>query len=62
MCTFVIIAMNIKVSFVCIISLLQFVYKQGQLTYADLDIQKGPNRSGNDGYTVEYGQVAETKQ
>ena len=54
--------MNIKVSFVCIISLLQFLYKQGQLTYADLDIQKGPNRSGNDGYAVEYGQVAETKQ
>ena len=54
--------MNIKFSFVCIISLLQFVYKQEQLTYTDLDIQKGPNRSGNDGYAVEYGQVAETKQ
>ena len=56
------IAINIKISFVCIISLLQFVCTQGQLTYADLDIQKGPNRSGNDGYAVEYGLVLETKQ
>ena len=56
------ITMNIKVSFVRIISLLQFVYTQGQLTYADLDIQRGPNRSGSDGYDVEYWQVAETKQ
>ena len=54
--------MNIEVSFVCIISLLRFVYKQGQSTYADLDIQKGPNRSDYDGYDVEYWQVAETKQ
>ena len=56
------ITMNIKVSFVCIIYLLQFVYKQGQLTYTDLDIQEGPNRSDHDGYDVEYWQVAETKQ
>ena len=32
---------------------------QGQLDYADLG---GPNRSGDDGYAVEYGQVAEAKQ
>ena len=39
-----------------------FVYTQGQLTYVDLDIQKGPNRFGDDCHAVDYGQVAETKQ
>ena len=41
---------------------ISFVYTQGQLNYADLDMQRSPNRSGNDGYAVEYAQVAETKQ
>ena len=36
-----------------------FVYMQEQLNHAELG---GPYRSGNDGYAVEYGQVAETKQ
>ena len=39
-----------------------FVHTQGQLDYADLDIQRGPYRSDNDGHVVEYWQVAETKQ
>ena len=38
------------------------VYMQEQLNYADLNIQRGPNRYGGGDHTVEYVQVAETEQ